>query len=127
MDGAVQCNIGFPGQTVDGPKTEIANDVLAPLQEWSEASEDVKVGGYRAIAEAVRAIKGSLAELWEIGLFLLARALPRRLEGGVGAPAPWKVVQLIVHTANDLTELQREHSQQPPRPDPGSGAPPTSP
>jgi hypothetical protein len=106
----VQCNIGFPGKGLAPAQAEMANEVLASLQEWTEISDEVKADGYRAVSTAIATIDGQLTSLWAMDLFLLARALPRRLQGGSGAPVPWKVAELLIHTADSVRELQKNHS-----------------
>lgn len=103
--GVFQCNLGVDDQGMTKEQVDLAHETLATLQEWSEISGDIEIDGYRAIRETVGLLDALLHDLTEGEMALLTRRLPRRLTGGIGAPTPWHVAELVVMTVDRVAEF----------------------
>ena len=110
VSAAVQCNMGVSEVSLSAQRAELAHESLATLQDWSEISSVTEADGYRAVRNAITSLDTVLTALFAAELVLLARILPRRLEGGNLDPVPWDVAELVVRTADEVIDLLADHS-----------------
>lgn len=89
---------------VEPAAAQAADALLDAARDWADVAEEVEDHGFAAVREAQNGLQELLDEVTRHALFVFGRRVTRTLTGGLGPPAPWPTVHLVVMTADELRE-----------------------
>jgi hypothetical protein len=98
-----------PAEGVDREAAAACDAFLDGARDWGDIAEDVEVQGFAAIRDAQDSLQELLLDVWEHDMFVYGRRFTRTIKGGVSAPAPWPVGELVVLTGDDVRRAAEEH------------------
>ena len=103
-------NVRPPGDEFGVERADLADAFLNTARDWGDIRDAVEAQGLHAVREAQRSLQTLLADLWQNGLFVYGRTLPRTITGGVLPQDRLLCVDLVVLASEEVVAMQEGRS-----------------